>query len=183
MRNQIANLILGGATKEQILSVVGIPSAQLEELLEEPSFRREIREVKESQKEQDIESKLQNLELSAIKKVSDNMEFYDAQSLCRVLETVSRTRQMKKQASQPANPHANGMLNATINIAIPAFLGNSQVLMDSKKQVVSIDGRNMAPLPTAQVKQLFSQIENQHERPKASAANGKDSEDASSAAA
>ena len=160
MRTQIANLILGGATKAQILSATGIPSSQLEDLLADSSFGREIREVKEANREAEIEKKLQELELQAIKRVESNLELYDAQSLCRVLETVGRSRQMKKQQAAAPTQSPNGMINATINIALPQFLGNSQVLMDSKKQVLSIDGRNMAPLPTAQVKQLFQTIEN-----------------------
>lgn len=157
MRTQVQNLIISGSTKEQILSITGLSVEALDEMLEDKDFHREVREIREANREAEIDKEYSQLELSAIKQVKKHMDLYDATALCRVLETVARTRQLKKAGPQ-AVPN-NGFNHPTVHVNIPVFLGTSNVVMDSKKQVVAIDGRNMAPLPTPQVKKLFQELE------------------------
>lgn len=166
MRQQLQNLIISGSSKEQILSVTGISAEAFQEFLDDKEFHAEIRTIREAQRETEIDKEYSKLELNAIKAVNDNITLYDATSLCRVMETVARTRQLKRAG--PVVTPSNGMLNQTIAINLPVFLGNSHVIMDSKKQVVAIDGRNMTPLPTAQVRRLFTELErtgNENEDP------------------
>lgn len=160
MRQQIANLLAAGSTKEQVLAATGCSEALFAELLADKEFVEEIKSVAAATRENQIEEEYSKLEMQTLKKVKGNLEYYDAIALCKILETVSKTRQMRRM---PAAAHQNNghFTNPTLGVTvqIPVFLGNSQVVLDSNKQVVAIGGRNMAPLPTDQVHRLFSELE------------------------
>lgn len=162
MREQIKHLILAGTSKEDIIKIVGCSAEYIAELIVDSEFTQEVKQARIDKLDMETETEYAKLEHSALKKVKDNLEYYDATALCKVLETVSRTRlnRQSQRTAQAGNP-ANHFNNPTVGIAVtvPVFLGNSDVILDSKKQVVAINGRNMAALPTDQVHALFSTLE------------------------
>lgn len=160
MSAQALNLVLAGASRSQILSVTGMTPEALDALLADPAFVEQARALKSAKLEDDIESKYGKLEDAALKQVHEQVSagYYDASSLCKVLETVSRARSLRRQThTLPNNGHfTNPTLG--VSVTVPIFL-NSQVTLDSNRQVVAVDGRNMAPLQSEQVHSLFARIE------------------------
>jgi hypothetical protein len=164
MSQQAINLVLAGMTKSQILSVTGLSGEAFDALLADPAFVEQVRSLKSAKLEEDIEAKYGKLEDAALKQVHEQVSsgYYDASSLCKVLETVSRARSLRRQThTLPNNGHyTNPTLG--VSVTVPIFL-NSQVTLDSNRQVVAVDGRNMAPLPSEQVHTLFARLESQKE--------------------
>lgn len=165
MRQQISNLILAGIPKEQIITTVGCSEEYLNELLLDKEFVEEVRAQKADAIETDIENKYARLEKATLEKITGQLDYYDAAALCKILETTSRNRVARRPLAQAQqNGHfTNPTLG--ISVTVPVFLGNSQVILDSNQQVVAIDGRNMAPMPTQQVHALFDKLEKERVRP------------------
>lgn len=172
MRQQILNLLAAGHSKDQILTATGCGEALFASLLEDKDFVQEVKAAAAASRESVIEDEYSKLEIATLQKVKGALEYYDASGLCKVLETVSKNRQLRRMPAGgiPQNGHfTNPTLGVTVNI--PVFLGNSKVVLGSNSQVVAIGGRNMAPLPTDQVHKLFSELEharspeNEHQDP------------------
>jgi len=160
MRAQVLNLLLSGASRETILSATGISSVAYDAILADPEFITQMDAAREERRETRIENSYGKLELTLVNKLTETAatDFLAVQDLCRMVETVARTRQLRRTptaAQQNANHFQNPTVGITINL--PSFL-NSHVVLDSNKQVVAIDGRNMAPLPTEQVHNLFNRL-------------------------
>jgi hypothetical protein len=167
VRGQIKNLILAGTSKADILKIVGCSEEFVNELLADKDFVDEVKQARLDKIDLETEKEYAHLENLTLQKVKSNLDYYDAGALCKVLETVSRARVSRAtQRAQTRENAANHFGNPTVGIAVtvPVFLGNSQVLLDSKKQVVAINGRNMAALPTDQVQALFNSLDSEKEK-------------------
>jgi hypothetical protein len=162
MRQQIANLIVAGSDRKTVLSIVGCSAEYLDSLLKDESFRQEVTEAKAAATDDKIDALYADVEKKTLSKIKDNLDLYDATALTKILTSVAQNRIARRLPAQ-SNGHYNNP-TVGIQVTVPIFLnqsGNSQVVMDSKNQVIAIQGRSMAPLPIDSVHKLFNDLDKQ----------------------
>lgn len=160
MRQQIINMMAAGLSKKVILDSLDISAEYLAEILKDKEFTKDALEARESITDDRIDAKYAKAEEQVLDRITENITFADFNSTLKALETINKARISRRLPVQQSGHYQNPTIG--ISVTVPLFLnsqGTSNVVMDSNKQVVAIDGRNMAAMPVAQVQKLFKSFD------------------------
>jgi len=120
--------------------------------------------------EEDLNLRYLAVEAKALKGIEDNMAGATLVEQVKVLEALNKRDLIRKQLKAPAagsgltGPGTSVYQMNVISLSMPQHLINSfqppQIELNSQNQVVSIEGKSMAPMASLQVKNLFQQLSN-----------------------
>lgn len=159
MRDQLCNLLANGATREEAIKILGCADSYIKECLEDKNFLAEIREKRESIRQELIEQSYAKLEQSTLKNINKEVDsgMVDVATQCRILETVAKNRILHRN---PAGHFNNQTLHLTVDVRYPAAAGAQNVTIDEKTgQILAIGERSMAAMPIQGVQKLFKGLE------------------------
>lgn len=164
IQERCANFLAQGLKPAQVASVVGISPGRLSQIAKEPSFPELLAAAQEryevSADEHAAAEVINNKYIALESKILDSIEstvhLMDPRDQIKALEVVG-SRQEK--ARQRMAPQGGNMIqnNLTVQLALPAH-AVPEYRLNSESEIVSIDGKPMAPLNAPQVKSLFASM-------------------------
>lgn len=157
MRQQIIEYLAQGMGKEWVLGTLGISTALFDEMLASDGMTDEISARARTLLTERIALKYDRMEESVLKQIDKRMDEFDANGLCRILETVAKTRVLKS-AALPGHYTGPATQQNTIVLVMPQNMASKEVVVNSTNEVIAIGDRSMAPMALGNVKDLFSKM-------------------------
>lgn len=161
---RILDLLAQGMNPQQVINITGSSPAFLSTLLKDPDFLTALEEarkpfLKEADEEAIVSNKYLSLEHKILNQIESQIVSAELKDAVRALEVVA-TRQEKRASralllaenSKPLRTVNNIILNLPSH-AIPEYL------MNSAKEVIAINDKGMSPMPSAEVKNLFKNMQ------------------------
>jgi predicted transcriptional regulator len=154
MREQIADYLAQGYTQSEVAKIVGVTEPTISEYVKDEGFKELLKDKAVQYVGARIDKKYSNLEEKVLNKLTGITTdgFAEVGDLVKILDAVSRN----KHKSIPTG----NLIHPTIGITL--VMNASQqpnVVLDTKNQVIEIDGSTMKAMPLLEVKQLFGKIE------------------------
>lgn len=159
MRDQILALFAQGASQEEVIKITGASTALIGELLGDKIFLQELRDKRETVRQELIDQGYAKLEQKTINSLAKDVEgdYVDAAAKCRILEAVAKNRVLHRN---PSGHYNNPTVHLTVELKIPDQAQAQPVTIDQKtNQIIAIGERNMAGMPIQGVQQLFKQLD------------------------
>lgn len=158
-KERIAQLLANGVLVAEIGSIVGTTVAYLNALNEDAEFKKLVQFYTESQEEsKDVEDerlddKYVSLENTLVRTLSVNVGLMDPAVAVRLLGTIS-DRNDKRRAGLHQASEGSGVTHVIINVS-PLALERPAFQLSAEKEVVSIGGRDIAPMSMEGVSELI----------------------------
>lgn len=160
MRDRILHYMSQGISASQTASIVGCSAAYISQLGKDEAFTKELAlargEVATKPADEDgaLTLKYMALEHKLLDSMGSQMAFAELPALTRALEVIS-TRQ-EKRAQRLAAPKQEPGAVVMVNITLPSH-AVPEYQVNSRREVVSIGNRTVAPMSSAGVANLFQQ--------------------------
>ena len=160
---RIASLLAKGASSAQISSIVGLSPGRISQLTSTPEFQLLLSIKQEENKQEDIEEttlsvKYASAEHALLKQIMDLAPAAELRDAVAALKVVSERQEKMKQRVAPSAP-SSGTTQLIVAINLPSHvLPRQAIQLSSTNEVISIGDRELAPLPSATVKELFASI-------------------------
>ncbi len=154
LADRIKSMLGKGLPSTVVASAVGCDPSYVSQLMEREDFKSEVLVARAERAEDSVkrDSKWDQIEDAALDKALETIKFVSKPS------DLVRVAQMANAAKRRATEFANGSEGAapTVNLTLPA--GASIIFqMNQQSQVVEIDGRSTAPLPTQHLTKLVAE--------------------------
>lgn len=150
MKDTILEYLAQGIARSKVCEILGVSASYVSEIAEEN--KEKLTELREKYEDTRIKNKYSKLEEAALNHLKDNLSLLEAPILLKVLETC----QKGKQASHI--PVINNFTLNKIDLTLPAPVSEKVLVLNTQKEVVAFGGKNLAPLPSKAVLELFNKI-------------------------
>lgn len=159
MREQIAEYLAQGLSQADVARILGCQPSTISEMVKTEGFQEMLAEKAKAHQETRLTKKYSDLEEKTLNALREDVPMADVGDKVRILESLSRI----KNANRPVA--ANVYQNPTIGLTLVMPVQNvPKVITDSSNAVIAIGDRSLAPMPIAQVKQLFKSMETEDEQ-------------------
>lgn len=181
-QKKIAHYLANGLRPAQVASMVGVTPGYISQIckadaVENKAFLEHLEEEKrlalESyNQEETLGLQYQALEARALRVIEENLAAGTLTEQIKVLEALNKRDALRRQAAAPmAGTSAVANINV-VQISMPRHLLEQQlpeVVMNEQRQVISVQGKSMAPMPSDMVKAMFQKVvsEEAQEKPPA----------------
>jgi len=145
LREKIVKYLAADIQQSVVASSCGVTPAYITQLLELPEVREEISLLRANKLERSLETDdtLESLEVAALKQVKDRLPF--VKTAIEAVKIASTLNGMKRKATPDASADAVAAQSVTITVPRGASL---MFKMNENNQVIEVEGRTMAPLPS-----------------------------------
>lgn len=145
LREKIVKYLAADIQQSVVASSCGVTPAYITQLLELPEVREEISLLRAAKLERSLETDdtLDSLEVAALKQVKDRLPF--VRTAVEAVRIASTLNGMKRKATPDASADAVAAQSVTITVPRGASL---MFKMNANNQVIEVEGRTMAPLPS-----------------------------------
>lgn len=157
VRDKIISFLGAGVSQAVAAEAVGVTPGYVSQLLEDPAVREEIALARASRVEEAIKSDntLEDAEKKALKAVVDRMHVVrnagEAANIFKILNGARRKATPEAGVTAPTGAQQ-------VMIVIPKA-AQVMIKMSSDNQVVAIDNRSMAPLPSKALPLLSREVQ------------------------
>ena len=165
-KERIATLLASGLKPSHVASIVGLTPARITQLAKDDTEFQNILALKtaEADKEDIEETALSNkyhaVEHQLLDQVLQMAPVSELRDVTAALRVVAE-RQEKMKIRQNPIPTQNAVVNQIIQIAIPQHAFEvPNVTLSKEREITSVDGRNLAPLSSDAVTNLFNTLRN-----------------------
>lgn len=167
-RKRALHFLSLGLSTGQVASIVGVSPGRISQFIAEPEIKAqlEIAQLEGGEKtveEERIEAKqtaVKNDLLDALSKRSNEASFME---IARAYEIVCRAESLKKNNIPIAGAQ---IFNGTIvQISLPQKSMQEEIEVTKDREVISIGGRELTPMPSGQVLKLFRSMKEQDYEP------------------
>lgn len=176
MKDRIALYLSHGLKAEAVASIVGCSPAYISQLLKNPDFKQDVeaRMTEAAGGETDtLATKYESTEHTLVSAIGQAAAGADLPQLARALDSISRARDLREKRKNPAlAAAAAGQVNVqVVSVMLPghALPAPQQLQLNKQSEVIAIGDRALAPMSSANVKQLFNKLadakESVHELP------------------
>lgn len=163
-KERIATLLASGLKPSNVASIVGCTPARITQLAKEDVEFQNILALKTSEAEkEDIEeralsSKYHAVEHQLLDQVLAMAPVSELRDVTAALRVVAERQEKMKLRQNPIQQQQT-VVNQVIQIAIPSHsLRTPDVTLSREREITSVDGRNLAPLSSDAVTNLFESI-------------------------
>lgn len=170
-QKKIAHYLANGLRPAQVASMVGVTPGYISQICkagvaENEAFLAHLEEEKrlalESyNQEETLGLQYQALEAKALRAIDDSLSAGTLIEQIKVLEALNKRDALRRQAAAPmAGTSAVANINV-VQISMPRHLLEQQlpeVVMNEQRQVISVQGKSMAPMPSDLVKAMFQKV-------------------------
>lgn len=166
-RERAIHFLSLGLPHTQVASIVGVSPGRISQLLAEPSVK-ELLALKETEQEVQtfedarLEAKVigvKNQLLDSLAKRNDEATFME---LARAYEIVCRSESLKRNPIPIAGTQIFG--GVTVQIAMPQRNLLEEIEITKDREVISVGGRELAPMSAGQVTKLFKEMRDEPNR-------------------
>lgn len=165
MKDRILHMLAQGLKGSQIASVIGCSAGYITQVAKEETSAGKIAEYRreyfgeDAGKDKDGEiltSKYNAIEHSLLEKIGDQLQYAELPALTKTLEVIGN-RQEKRLARLAGIGAGGGGNQVHVTLVLPshARLEMPSYEVNENKEVIAIAGREMAPMSSEGVKNLF----------------------------
>lgn len=165
MKERILHMLAQGLQGSQIASVIGCSASYVVQVAKDPICLERLGELrKEYAGKEDADGVILNnkynaLEHSLLKKIGDSLEDAELPVLTRTLEVIGNRQEKRLQRMTMASVGGAGSsLHVHLTLPSHATLNLPSYQLNENKEVIAIGGREMAPMSSEGVKNLFGQL-------------------------
>lgn len=148
---KLLSFLAAGVAPTIAASAAGCEPSYVSQLLDNEAFKQELYKLSAKELEKDLEhdTKIEDVEAKALKAIADRLAF--VRTPMEAAKIFSILNNAKKRTAVPTNPMDAGGLS-TVTFTLPrAALKSIELRMNSQQQVIEVEGRTMAPLPSSQL--------------------------------
>lgn len=170
-QKKIANYLANGLRPAQVASMVGVTPGYISQICkpgvaENEAFLEHLEEEKrlalESyNQEEAVGLQYQALEARTLRVIEENLAAGTLTEQIKILEALNKRDALRRQAvASVAGTSAIANINV-VQISMPKHLLEQQlpeVVMNEQRQVISVQGKSMAPMPSDMVKAMFQKV-------------------------
>ena len=158
-----------GLPPSQVASIVGVSPGRISQLLADPEIKKQIaiKELENSEKsteEERIDAKILSVKNTILDGIAASANEATFMELARAYEMISRAESLKKNPLPLAG--TNLFAGMTVQISIPQRVLEHEIHVTGEKEVIAIGNKTLAPLPSAQVTELFKRMKGEQDEPK-----------------
>jgi len=158
-----------GLPPSQVASIVGVSPGRISQLLADPEIKKQIaiKELENSEKsteEERIDAKILSVKNTILDGIMASSHEATFMELARAYEMISRAESLKKNPLPLAG--TNLFAGMTVQISIPQRVLEHEIHVTGEKEVIAIGNKTLAPLPSAQVTELFKRMKGEQDEPK-----------------
>lgn len=158
---RIATLLASGLPAASVSSIVGISPARISQLQKESAFlellaAKQAESLAKDQEELSLSAKYLEAEHVLLKQVVEMAPVSELRDVTAALRVVA---ERQEKAKSRMNPVVQGQvtLNQTVQLLLPSH-ATPELQFSAQREVIAIENRNLAPLPSAGVLSLFKQL-------------------------
>lgn len=160
MKDRIKAYLANGLKPSEIATILGVSPAYISQLLKDPDFKASVEAAmldNAAPADERLDVKYESLEHTILSQMQSQVVGAELPHLTRALEAVTKARELKSKAKNPATPTT--LVQQVVNISVPAHvLQVPQLQLNEKSEVIAIDDRPMASMTSDGVKNLFKSI-------------------------
>jgi len=146
-RDRVISLLGQGFSQTAVAAACGVTSSWISQLVDEPEVREEIMRLRSGKLEEAVaaDKDLDSLERQALKLVGEKLPFVRSpMEAARIFATLNKAN--RKMAN--SNPEQDAVSLQQVNIVLPRAAASIHIQLNSNNQVVEVEGRSMATLPS-----------------------------------
>jgi len=158
VRDKIIGYLAAGVSQTIAAESAGVSDSYVSQLLEQEGVREEIAAKKSVKLERHIEvdDTIENIEKEALKIVSSKLKFVNAVEASKIFATMNAAR---KKADAGAIGNSAGQVDTVVFVLPKA--ARTMIQINSDNQIIEVDGKTTAPLPSKVLPQLQKRLEQQ----------------------
>lgn len=163
-KERIAEFLAQNIPASDVARIVGCTPAYISQLAKDSSFVALLTEKKQDYAEKAtaetaLDDRYSSMELKLLSRMESTMLSAELPAVTRALEVISKRRSEMLKARNPL-PQTPATAIGSVNVAnlIQVTLPSMAFERNGKNEIVEVDGQSMAPLPSNQVKELFSSL-------------------------
>lgn len=165
MKERIKELLINGHKPGDVASIVGCSPSYVSQLLKDADFKTSvetglIERVETDSEEEEKDKRYDRLEHRIITSIGSDIESATFGEKLRALEVINKRSDYIAAAKRPMLPALPGMVQI-VNIALPHHASKSiqaEVVLNSQSEIISIEGKPLAPMSSDGVKNIFASI-------------------------
>lgn len=165
MRERILNYLSSGIKPAQVATIVGCSPAYISQLVKDSGFQEELAALIADKpalaEEIDLDNKYVSLEHQILRSIEEALPGAELPALGRILDAVTKRQDMRAGRKNPiiASTQYGPIGVQIVQLQLPEHVLRQPVIeLSSNKEIISIDSRNLAPMASDAVKNLFSGI-------------------------
>lgn len=152
MREQIAEFLAKGHKRSEIAQYVGCTTQNIDEYMGDESFRELVRAKLSTEREERMANKYNALEESTLKALHEQLALCETTDMINILHAIAKIR----SANRPVLTNAS-FAHPTVGITLIMPQQNlPRVITNDVNQVVAIGEQTLAPMPAANVREMFN---------------------------
>lgn len=158
VRDKIIGYLAAGVSQTVAAEAAGVTDGYVSQLLEQDGVREEIASKKSKKLERHIEvdTTIEEVEKDALKVVAAKVKFSNAREAAQIFSIMNAAR---KKADLGANGNSAGSVDTVVFVLPKA--AKTMIQINSDNQIIEVDGRTTAPLPSKVLPQLQKRLEQQ----------------------
>lgn len=149
MRNDLAEYLAKGFGPSEAAKLLGITPQTVQDYLKDESFKELLKEKAVEFIDARVEKKYSVLEEKVLDSLRDSLQYAEVNDMVRILESIAK---IKKANTVPAGTFQNPTAGVTLVLPPNSV---AKVVVNEQNQVVAIDNRSLAPMPSKAVQNLF----------------------------
>lgn len=156
VRDKIVGYLAAGVSQTLAAEAAGVSDSYVSQLLELDDVREEIAAKKSKKLERHIEvdTTIEEVEKDALKVVAAKVKFSNAREAAQIFSIMNAAR---KKADLGANPGGTGNVDTVVFVLPKA--AKTMIQINSDNQVIEVDGKTTAPLPSKALPQMQKRLE------------------------
>jgi hypothetical protein len=169
LQERIITFLGGGMPATEVATIVGCSPSYISQLAKEDEFKEALKaKILENStvtdEQQALDKRYESTEHLLLNAVKDKIPEASMGEIVRALEAIDKRKDTshRRKHPSPVNPLGPAVNVNIVQLALPAQLANTlpqvAVEMNGQNEIVAIDGRALAPMSSAGVKNLFEQI-------------------------
>lgn len=160
---RVINLLASGLKAEQVATIIGCTPARISQLLKEEAFSLKLKAKEIEVAEGDIEeisltAKYHAAESALIQQVMEMAPLAELRDVTAALRVVGERRTAQAIARNPSPLGGTPVYNTVIQLSLPNH-ALPEIAITKQKEIISIGDRNLAPMTSTGVTNLFKKIE------------------------
>lgn len=158
MKDQIVQYAARGFDSVKISEIVGCSESYVSQVRAELAVDIELaqKRLKRSEAEEKLEDEYVKLEESVLAQAKENLPFAEFRDLTMMMNAlIARKQKLPSSLSIVHNTQNN---NYTV-LQVPARRVQPEITFNQNKEMIAVDGKSLAPMPSEGVKSLFKRIE------------------------
>lgn len=169
-QDRAANLLASGIPPSQVASIMGVTPARISQLLKEESFALSLAAREAEIASGDIEeitlaAKYHAAESALIQQVMEMAPMAELRDVTAALRVVGERRIAKEQSRNPLPIGGSTIINNIVQLSLPSH-ALPEIAITKQKEIISIGDKNLAPMTSTGITNLFKKIGNEYELPR-----------------